>query len=269
MIARRGRRAGGVFLVADGDQFLGHLVAVAVKLVGDLVADAPEDDAGMVAVSPQHGPQVGVVPLVEIEVIAERRLAAGVLGKVEGPVPRPFVEGLIKYIHPHLIAQVVKLRRKRMMARADGVAAHLLETGDAICPHADGHGIAKRTRVLMQAHALEFGGLAVDQQPARGVVFQLADAEARRRFIQNAVRQRQRAAQAVELGRGLGPQARPGHLHLLRGRLTRVHAVQRDVRLGAGDHRVIRRQHAAAQHRLPRDRPRPPDVPPRPRNLRA
>ena len=63
--------------MADGDQLVRHLVAVAIELVGDLVADAPEDDAGMVAVAAQHGAKVGVVPLGEIEVIAVFRFAAG------------------------------------------------------------------------------------------------------------------------------------------------------------------------------------------------
>ena len=70
LVARGSRRPGGVFLVADGDQFLRHFPAVVVELVGDFIADAVEHHARMVAVATQHGAQVGLVPLVEVEVIA-------------------------------------------------------------------------------------------------------------------------------------------------------------------------------------------------------
>jgi len=64
----------------------------------------------MVAVAAQHGAQVGLVPLVEVEVIAVFRFAARVFGVVIGPVPRPFVEGFVEDVKTKLIAQVVELR---------------------------------------------------------------------------------------------------------------------------------------------------------------
>ena len=56
VVAAGGDQAGGIFLVDDSGQFLGNLLAVAPHvLLGDFVADAPEDDAGMVAVAADQG----------------------------------------------------------------------------------------------------------------------------------------------------------------------------------------------------------------------
>ena len=70
LVASGGSRTGGVLFVADGDQLTRHFRAVRFKLIGNLVADAVEDNAGVVAVAAQHGAQVGVVPLLEIKMVA-------------------------------------------------------------------------------------------------------------------------------------------------------------------------------------------------------
>src|SRR5208282_4084278 len=163
LVASGGSRTGGVLFVADGDQLTRHFRAVRFKLIGNLVADAVEDNAGVVAVAAQHGAQVGVVPLLEIKMVAVLRLAAGVLGESVRPVTGPFIEGLIEDVKPKLIAQVVKLRGEGMMAGANSVAAHLLEAGQAHGPDGGRHGVAEGAGVLVQADALEFDGLAVDE----------------------------------------------------------------------------------------------------------
>ena len=71
-----------------------------------------------------------------------------------------------------------------MVARADGVAAHLLQAGEAQGPDGYGHGVAKGAGILVQADALELGGLAVDKQAAVGIELELADAERRDGFVE-------------------------------------------------------------------------------------
>ena len=65
------------------------------------------------------------------------------------------------------------------MAGADGVAAHLLQAGEAPGPDGDRDGVAERARILVQADALELGRLSVDEQPAVGIELEPADAEGR------------------------------------------------------------------------------------------
>jgi len=81
------------------------------------------------------------------------------------------------------------------MARADGVAAHLLQPGEAQGPHGCGNGIAEGASILMQADALELGGLAVDEQAAVGIELELAETECRDGFVKRLAVECQRAAQ--------------------------------------------------------------------------
>src|ERR1017187_8298605 len=121
------------------------------------------------------------MPLIKIQVIAVLRFAARVLGEIVWPVARPLIKRFIENVKAHLIAKVIEFRRERMMAWADGIASHLLQQCETIRPDSDGNGVAKRAGVLMNANALEFRGLAVDQQTAVGNEFEMADAKRRRR----------------------------------------------------------------------------------------
>src|ERR1039458_1962249 len=143
LVAGGSGRARGIFFVANLDQLFCQLVTVKIKLIGNLVADTVENNARMVAVAAQHGPQIRVVPLLQLKMITVGRFAARVLREIVRPVPVPLVKSFIKDIETHLVAQVVKLGRERVMAGANGIAAHLLQSGEAQGPDGRRHGIAK------------------------------------------------------------------------------------------------------------------------------
>ena len=70
----------------------------------------------MIAIAIEHAHQVALAPLVEEAAVALRRLAG-----------LPFVEGLVHDHEAHRVAEVQQGRIGRVVARADGVAAHALE----------------------------------------------------------------------------------------------------------------------------------------------
>ncbi len=73
---RGGRRTRRVFLVRDGGQLRRNPELVGPALFADLVADAPQNDRGMIAVAAEFCAKVAFVPVVEEQVIIIPRLAA-------------------------------------------------------------------------------------------------------------------------------------------------------------------------------------------------
>ena len=160
--------AGRVFAVAYVAQGAGYLRAEAAigPLLGYLVADAPHDDAGVVAELPEKIDQVSFSPLVEQTVVA-----VGAFGQF------PLVERLGHEHHAHLVAGLHQFRGGHVVGGADGVAAHVPE--DAYLS-ADGRIVDRRTQraeVVVQAYAFEAGLLAVEEETLVGHERQRADAE--------------------------------------------------------------------------------------------
>ena len=106
------RGPGGIFLVEEIDQAFGVLPTVLGTLLGDFVADAPHDDAGMVAVAPHHVADIALRPLVEIFAVA-----VGDFGDA------PHVEGFVHDDQPEPVAEFQQFRRWRVVAGANGVDA--------------------------------------------------------------------------------------------------------------------------------------------------
>ena len=102
----------------DGGEFLGDGRIGALALFGDFIADAPEHNAGMVAVAADQRAQILFVP--EIEQVA----AAVIIAPLVLP---PGIEGFVQDQETHLIGQVQQFRRGRIVAGADGVAAHVAQ----------------------------------------------------------------------------------------------------------------------------------------------
>ena len=94
---------------------------VVLLLSCDLVADAPDDDARVVAVARHHVADVGRRPLTE---------EAGVVVLVLGLVPA--VEGLVHHEEAEAIGDVEQLRRGRVVGRAERVDPHVLEHLEAL-----------------------------------------------------------------------------------------------------------------------------------------
>ena len=83
----------------------------------NLIAGAVEDDAGVIAVAHHRVAQIGLVPILEVEVVSALgiRLADG-----------PGIKQLVHDEQSHAVAKVEELRRRRVMCRADGIDAKLL-----------------------------------------------------------------------------------------------------------------------------------------------
>ncbi len=148
-------------------RFVGIVVAchrreggVAVGVVGIvyLIADAPQDDAGVVPVPAHHGPQIGLVPDGEgleiafvdgrVDIVPGRPFVLGVL---------PFVKGLVHHKEAHPVAQVVELRHMGVVAAADGVAAALPQGLQTPLPDLRLHGRPQCAAVMVDADALQLG----------------------------------------------------------------------------------------------------------------
>ena len=97
IVERRGSRPRGVFLVKETGEPLRHRSALGAALLGDLVADAPHDDAGMVAVAPGHIAHIALRPFVEILAVA---VAIGDLRNL------PHVERFVHHQQPHAVAEI-------------------------------------------------------------------------------------------------------------------------------------------------------------------
>jgi len=84
--------------------------------VGDLVADAPEDDRGRVPVAEHHRGDVALPPILKEEVVV-----VGILAGV------PAIEGLLHQQHAQTIARVDKRARDRVVRRPDRIVPVRLE----------------------------------------------------------------------------------------------------------------------------------------------
>src|SRR5258708_9579710 len=78
----------------------------------------------------------------------------------------PAVEGLVHDEHAHAIAEFEQLRCGRVVAGANGIAAHFLENLDLPleCAYVDRG--AERSLVVVETHALKKNVLTVEQQTA-------------------------------------------------------------------------------------------------------
>ena len=140
---------------------------MAVGIVGiiDLVSDAPEDDGRMVSVAKHHGGQILFMPLREVLKVA---LVSGRINVVaRGPLVLgvfPFVKGLVHHQEAQSVAQVIQLRHMRVVAGADGVAAHFLQGKQTPFPYLAGHSRAETARVVVDAYALQLHAASVQEE---------------------------------------------------------------------------------------------------------
>ena len=124
----------------------------------------------MIAVAAEFRAPVLFVPVVEQQVIIVLRLAAF-----------PAVERFVHHHHAQAVAQIEQFRRGRIVAGADGVAAHFLQDLNLPLQRAGVDGRAERAEVVMVANAVERHALAVQQKSV--VRRELDGADAERRFV--------------------------------------------------------------------------------------
>ena len=165
VVVAGGGGTGGVFAVADIGKHLGNPPAGTVSLLPAFIADAPGYDGRMVPVPADHGGEVFFRPIVK-----ESGVAVFLFG------PGPGVSELVQDKEAHAVAEVQELRCRRVVAGADGVAAHVLEHLEAADPGVVTPHCAKGSGVVVEADALEEGLLSVEVV-AIGPEFRGADAE--------------------------------------------------------------------------------------------
>ena len=100
-----------------------------VGSLGNLVTDAPDDDARVVAVASDVTLDISIVPGVE-----ESPVIIGVLARV------PTIEGFIHHQEPKPIGNIQELWCRRVVRRAKCVVAHVLEHLKALLDGARVHG---------------------------------------------------------------------------------------------------------------------------------
>ena len=135
--------------------------------IPDFIADAPDHDAGMVAVAAD---EVGVLLLA----VFGDRDALGQRGRAV-----PFVEGLVPDHDAHAVAQVEQLGRGRVVAGADGVHPHVLHDLQFALHRAGVERHAQRAEVGMQADPVQLHAPAVEMETVVGRELERADAERR------------------------------------------------------------------------------------------
>ena len=121
-----------------------------------LIAQAPEDDRGVVAVAPDQALQ----------------LAQDLLG-------RAGQSHLVHDHHAQPITGVEQRRVGRVVAGANGIAADFLEPSHPPCLQARRHSHAHTGVILVAAHALELHGDAVEVEAGLGIDAVVAHAELR------------------------------------------------------------------------------------------
>ncbi len=146
-----------------------HLHALGVDAFavgGDLVADRPHDDRRMIAVAHHQAAQV------PLGVLLVRRLAVDAVGLFV-----PLVEALVPHDEAHAVAQLEQLGRRRVVAGADGVDAHVAHDLELPLHGPRIERRAQRAVVVVQAHAVELHAPAVEMEAVVGREFECADAE--------------------------------------------------------------------------------------------
>ena len=180
--------------------------------VPDLVAHAPHHHARIIAIAADKIPQVPFPPVEEIDRIV-------VLGLIRSLPLEPAVPRFVHHHKAHRVAHGVKLRREGVVRRANRVASHLLQYLQTAVQHVRPDSRPRRRRVLMDAHALQYGRLAVEQKSLGDIVPDRPDAEARHIVIHLPSLLFNRRAKVVDLRRIGTPQLRFRYNKLLRKRI--------------------------------------------------
>ncbi len=165
-------RSCGVELMEEGLQLLHDADAVRQDLVPYLVTGGPEHDGRVVAEMLDHVGDVPFPPVVELDVVV-----------IVGLAVVPDVERLDAEHDSHLVAELHEFRRGHVMTRSDGVAPHLFEHGQLVAQGVFMNRHAERTEVMVETHAFELTGLAVELKTVLGGVADRADTKGGVHFV--------------------------------------------------------------------------------------
>ena len=126
---------------------------VSLRSVMNFISGAVDNYARVVAIAAHGIAHVSVGPLFEIQMIVIRIFRHS-----------PAVEQLIHHQKTHPIAQIQKLRSRRIMSSTNCIYAELLECLQAAFPRTQWHGGAERARVVVQADPSYFEVAAVEPE---------------------------------------------------------------------------------------------------------
>ena len=120
----------------------------------------------MVGVAPDHIPEIAFRPFVKVKIVAVRTFRE-----------LPFVKRLAEHQKPELVAQIEKFRIRRIVRGPDRIASDSLELEETVTRRVAVHSRAQRSQIVMQTHAPELQGRAVDEETANRIEHRIAQSE--------------------------------------------------------------------------------------------
>ena len=218
---------GRVLAIEDG-------MRIGIVGIIDLVADAPKEDAGVIAVAAHHIGHIAVDPLLEEVVGAVERWGADVpaldplaLGEF------PFVGSLVHHEQTKFVAKVIEDGRLRIVGATDGIHTNLLEVLEATTPHIVGHGSTERAGIVMQTDALDLHPAAIERKALVGIELQGTQPDVDLIAVDGLIAFQERGAQQVEIGIVEVPAMRTRHIQAqLVGSLGANHLLSHHTTIG-------------------------------------
>src|SRR6185503_888502 len=137
-----------------------------VPLLHHFIADAPDEDTGMIAIAQYHVFEIALVPLVPVEVVVIFRLRN-----------LPHIKRLIHDDEAHAVGEFEQFRRGRIVRSAETVHAHTFQHLQLPLDSARVHGGTERTEIVMIASPADLHRLAVEKEPLLDVETKGADTE--------------------------------------------------------------------------------------------
>ena len=137
----------------DGTHVIAQALCRLERALRNLIADAPDHNGRMILVALDHRREIAIRPVVEIQMIVVRAL-----------LDFPAIKGFIHDEEPHVVRQVEKFRRRRIMRCADRIDAHILHDLQLTRQCADIRNRAKAALVMMQADTMHLHWHAIQRK---------------------------------------------------------------------------------------------------------
>ena len=169
-------------------------------LFENLVADAPHDDARMVAVTFHQVGEITLMPLIkEAGIVAIRLLAP------------PHIKALVHHQEAHRVAHIEQFGCRRIMAATDGVDTHLTKDGQFAMHRRLAQGCAKTSEVMMLAHTIDFHISAIEKETLLGIKLDITETDLRGLCIHHLVVYQEFALDGIEIPLANIPKSRIQH----------------------------------------------------------
>ena len=117
---------------------------IAAPLFSDFIADAPDENARMVAIAQHHVFKIAFVPLIPVKMIVKFRLLF-----------LPHVKGFVHDNEAHPVCEFEQLGRRRIVRSANAIDSHRFQHLQLTLQRARVDGGAQRAQVVVIADAAE------------------------------------------------------------------------------------------------------------------